>query len=94
MNIKIPLPAGNQIPAVHRNQVILFTKYSCNCSLQYFIGVKLMAQWFTFRNKFTGLLYALFATVPSELPFHSFTADQNPLNEQLELSEVQEKFCD
>jgi len=33
MNKKIPLPAGNQILAVHRNQVILFTKYSCNCSL-------------------------------------------------------------
>jgi len=91
MNRKIPLPAGNQIPAVHRNQVILFAKYSCNCSLQYFIRVKLMAQWFTFRNKFTGFPYAFFATAPSELPFHSFTADQNPFNGQLELSEAQQK---
>jgi hypothetical protein len=39
MNRKIPLPAGNQIPAVHRNQVILFTKSPvtavCNISLAY-----------------------------------------------------------
>jgi len=50
-----------------------------------------MAQWFTFRNKFTGFPYAFFATAPSELPFHSFTADQNPFNGQLELSEAQQK---
>jgi len=51
-----------------------------------------MAQWFTFRNKFTGFPYAFFATVPSELISHSFAADQNPLNGELELSEAQEKF--
>jgi hypothetical protein len=30
---KNPAPVGNQIPAVHFSQVILFTRYFCNCSL-------------------------------------------------------------
>jgi hypothetical protein len=51
-----------------------------------------MAQWFTFRNKFTGFPYEFFAVVPSGLPSHSFTAEQNLLNGELELSEAQKKF--